>query len=317
MSVMAEARRLATEGRHADGAALVERAAAERDAEAMFVLAHWRLYAMHGPRDLATALLLLEGAGELGHIEAVRVHAALVGNGTGCQADPALAKALLERIRDRDTQADAQLVLAQAMRAEEEFSAAMGEMLSGSPLVKIVRAAFTAQECAYLRAAAHPRLQPSFVIDPASGRRMAHPVRNSTGTNFGPIEEDLVVRRINLRLALLTGTDVTCGEPLHVLHYVPGQEYRLHSDALSGTENQRDWTALIYLNANYAGGETRFETGGLAVRGAEGDVLIFRNVDAAGRPDAATRHAGLPVTSGTKWLASRWIRRYPYNAFAG
>jgi prolyl 4-hydroxylase len=35
---------------------------------------------------------------------------------------------------------------------------------------------------------------------------------------------------------------------------------------------------------------------------------MFSNVDADGRPDPLSEHAGLPVTSGTKLIASRWIR---------
>ena len=35
---------------------------------------------------------------------------------------------------------------------------------------------------------------------------------------------------------------------------------------------------------------------------------LFRNAGADGRPDPLSLHAGLPVTKGTKHLASRWIR---------
>jgi prolyl 4-hydroxylase len=74
---------------------------------------------------------------------------------------------------------------------------------------------------------------------------------------------------------------------------------------------------LVYLNQGYAGGETEFELAGLTFAGGEGDALLFRNVDDSGQPDPATRHAGLPVTSGTKWLATRWIRQRPYHPWLG
>jgi len=49
------------------------------------------------------------------------------------------------------------------------------------------------------------------------------------------------------------------------------------------------------------------------VKGSTGDALIFRNVDASGRPDPAARHAGLPVIRGEKLIASRWIRERPLD----
>lgn len=313
MNAVAEGHRLAAAGRRAEGIALIERAADEGDAEALFMVAHWRLFAMEGPRDLAAAHRLLQRAGEAGHAEATRTLATLVGNGTGCPPDTGRARKLLESIRDVDGHAALQLVFGDRMRPLADFSPEMGEVLSQAPFIKLVPRAFTPEECGYLRVLAEPRLQPSFVIDPASGRRIPHPVRTSAGTSFGPTEEDWIVRKINERIARLSGTDVASGEPLHALRYEPGQQYRAHVDALPGEGNQREWTALVYLNAGYAGGETRFEEIGLNVRGEEGGVLIFRNVDEAGRPDPATRHAGLPVTGGTKWLATRWIRRSPFH----
>ena len=67
-------------------------------------------------------------------------------------------------------------------------------------------------------------------------------------------------------------------------------------------------TVLVWLNEGYGGGETAFPELGLTIEPGMGDALIFQNVDAGGRPDPRTRHAGLPVTHGEKWLASRWIR---------
>jgi prolyl 4-hydroxylase len=313
MNAISEAHRLAAAGRRAEGIAMIERAAVEGDVDALFMVAHWRLFAMEGPRDLAAAHRLLERAGEKGHAEATRTRATLIANGTGCPADADRARELLESIRDVDGFAALQLTFGDQMRPLEDFSAEMGEVLSESPFIKLVHGAFTEKECAYLRTSAKPRLQPSFVVDPASGRRMAHPVRTSTGTSFGPTEEDWIVRKLNERIARLSGTDVACGEPLHILCYAPGQEYKPHVDCFTGEDNQRDWTALVYLNTEYQGGETRFEKIGIDVRGQLGDVLVFRNVDEEGRGDPTTRHAGLPVTSGTKWLATRWIRRRPYH----
>ncbi|HEU0134522.1 MAG TPA: 2OG-Fe(II) oxygenase, partial [Allosphingosinicella sp.] len=90
--------------------------------------------------------------------------------------------------------------------------------------------------------------------------------------------------------------------------------YKPHMDALPAEPNQRILTALLYLSEDYEGGETSFPRTGLSYRGAAGDALIFSNVGADGRADPLALHAGLPVTRGTKYLASRWIRaaRFTY-----
>lgn len=313
MSAISEAHRLAAAGRRAEGISLIEQAAEAGDAEALFMVAHWRLFAMEGPRNLEAAHHLLERAGRSGHVEAVRVRATLIANGTGCSPDSTRARELLESIRSVDGFAALQLTFGDRMRPLEDFSPDAGEVLSQSPFIKLVRGAFTKEECGYLRVSAEPKLQPSFVIDPANGRRIPHPIRTSTGTSFGPTEEDWIVRKINERIARISGTDAACGEPLHILRYEPGQQYRPHLDALPGENNQRDWTVLVYLTGDYSGGETRFDEIDLTVRGEEGDALVFRNVGEEGRADPATRHAGLPVGDGLKWLATRWIRRRPHH----
>jgi prolyl 4-hydroxylase len=98
-----------------------------------------------------------------------------------------------------------------------------------------------------------------------------------------------------------------------VLSYAPGQEYRQHSDAIGGVapNQQRVLTFLVYLNEDYEGGETAFPAAGIKVRGRTGDGLLFRNASAEGVPDPCAVHAGLPVTSGAKLIASRWIRAAP------
>ena len=72
--------------------------------------------------------------------------------------------------------------------------------------------------------------------------------------------------------------------------------------------NRRPWTALIYLNEGYEGGATAFVQTDLQVKGGTGDVLIFCNAGLDGRREPLAEHAGLPVTAGMKFLATRWIR---------
>jgi prolyl 4-hydroxylase len=139
------------------------------------------------------------------------------------------------------------------------------------------------------------------------------PIRTSLGAAFPFTAEDPVLHAINRRIAKLTGTSYEQGEPLQVLSYAPGQQYRLHSDALPSGTNQRVLTLLVYLNNDFEGGETAFPDLGISHRGGAGDAIVFANVDAAGRPEMRARHAGLPVRRGRKWLLSKWIRERPLD----
>jgi prolyl 4-hydroxylase len=158
-----------------------------------------------------------------------------------------------------------------------------------------------------------PMLRPSVVVDPQTGKQVPNAVRTSSAAAFPFVDENLAIHALNRRLAAASGTDVRSGEPLQVLHYAPGERYHEHSDALPGVapDQQRVLTFLVYLNEDYEGGETSFPAAGLKVRGRTGDGLLFRNASPDGRPDERALHAGLPVTSGVKHLASRWIRAAP------
>jgi prolyl 4-hydroxylase len=108
-----------------------------------------------------------------------------------------------------------------------------------------------------------------------------------------------------------------------VLHYSPGERFELHADFLEPStpelareiqvRGQRAATFLIYLNEGYEGGETDFPRVGVRYKGARGDALLFSNIDVAGAPDYQTVHAGLPPTTGEKWLLSQWIRTRPLS----
>ena len=312
MNVLDEAHRLARSGRRRDAAALVARAADGGDPEALFALANWRLYGLNGPRDATAAHPLLGRAAAAGHAEAARLQAGLVASGTGCPADPERAAEMLRALAPHDREARRQVELLDAMAGTNGEV----ETLSADPPIRLVHGLFSADECAWLIERATPALRPSVIVDPATGRPRADPVRTSDGMNFGPSQEDAVVAALNRRIAAATGTRYECGEPLHVLRYSPGQQYRPHLDALPGVANQRERTALVYLNAGYQGGETVFPELGLSAKGEAGDGLIFRNVDGEGRSDPRTRHAGAPVAGGVKWLASRWIRARRFDPFA-
>ncbi|HEY0147916.1 MAG TPA: 2OG-Fe(II) oxygenase [Allosphingosinicella sp.] len=316
MSIMVQMRELARLGRQGEAVALVAQSAEAGDGEACFVLANWRLWGLYGLRDLEACHLLLERAASASFNEAARLRAYLVANGTGGSADFAQGVALLQAIASVDENARTQIAMLEEMPLPEEVGGLERETLSPDPSITLIRGLLTPNECGYLIAQAAPMLRPSLVVDPITRRSRPDPTRTSSGMNFDPSTEDLVVNAINRRLAAVTASPFECGENLSILRYEPGQEYVPHVDALPAVANQRHITALVYLNEDYTGGETSFVSLGIEVKGSVGDCLIFHNSGADGRPDMRTRHAGQPVTSGVKWLASRWIRQMPYDRFA-
>ncbi len=287
-------------------------AATEGEVEAMAELAHWRIIGDLVGRDLRAARDLLRQAGEAGDRESQLVHAYFLAAGVGGASDWAGARTALSRLAQNDPGIATQLRLVDAMDLGPDGfpkSTAVADRISERPLVESCRGLLSPAECDYLRDKGTPGLRPAVVVNPATGQLIPHPVRVSDGMTFGVYDEDLVINAINRRIAAFSGTALDQGEPLQLLRYGIGGEYRPHMDGIAGEPNQRILTLLVYLSDAYDGGETSFPRVGLSFRGRKGDALLFCNVDAADRPDPRSLHAGLPVRRGVKLIATRWIRR--------
>ena len=262
-------------------------------------------------RRLDPARALLRKAVDAGHVDAALMEVALTANGSGTPADWSAAMTLLEVAAERDKIARRHLQLLLAMDLDEAGSprvAPRRERLSDAPDVVRFKGFLSLEECAHIAMTARDLLEPSYVVHPQTGHHVEHPIRTSHGAVIGPTREDLVIRAINQRIAAISDTDVDQGEALAILRYQPGQQFRMHHDAIAGASNQRIKTVLLYLNAGFVGGETYFPVPKLTIEPAPGDAILFVNADANTAPDPRATHAGLPVVSGVKWLATRWIR---------
>ncbi|MBO9698033.1 MAG: 2OG-Fe(II) oxygenase [Sphingopyxis sp.] len=290
---------------------LVSDAARRGDPHALNELALWHVYGSPLRRDFGLARLFFGRAGEAGHKAAAITHAVFVALGAGAEPDWRAALGLLRAAADRDPLAARQLAIIDGMDIDENgrpLSLPAITQRAMSPDVQQFRALLSSDECAHVMALAEPLLIPSIVIDSRTGRQSPNPVRTSFGAVLGPIQQDLVVHALNLRIAAATRTNIDHGEPLVVLRYRPGQQYREHHDGLPGEQNQRHRTMIAYLNDGYGGGETTFAAAGLAIRGSVGDAISFANTFPDGRIDERSRHAGQPVQYGSKWICTRWIR---------
>ena len=293
------------------GMDLLGQAARSGDAGALEMLAAMALSGDMVNRDLALSRDLYGKAAQAGSTSAAATYRAFVANGTGGAADWGAAIKLLEGAAQSDADAVREMKAIRAMQlgeAGEPKGPFPSEQLSSSPEVQLFSGLFSAEECDFLIERSAPSLRPSLVVDPQTGQQVPNPVRTSDAIGFPLVSESPAIHALCRRLAEASNTHVKQGEPLQVLRYRPGQQYRPHFDAISDSENQRVLTFLVYLNDDYKGGETEFLSTGLKVKGKKGDGLLFRNADSSGVPDPSAQHAGLPVSAGEKFLASRWIR---------
>lgn len=308
--LLAQAFALSKAGRNPEAILIINQLAAQDEAEAIFVLAEMKWRGGMVPQDPVQAREHYRRAGEAGHPQAAMIFTNLLANGVAGERDWPQALARLRAEAKQYPLRRLQLELIEKMAldaAGDTTSLPEAQVLSTAPSVTLFPRLFSAGECDYLTQIAEPGYQPSVVYD-AQRRLQRDPIRTSDGSTIHWQIEDPLVHVLNRRLAVATGTDAAQGEAMQILRYRPGQQYRNHYDFVQSSDNQRFQTALIYLNHDYKGGETCFVKTGLKVKGRKGDALVFRSALPDRTLDPLSEHAGLPVLSGTKLLASRWIR---------
>ena len=315
-NVTDQAQQLIERGNAQGAAMLLKQAEQAGDATAARELGYWLLEGRIVRRNLAESRAYFERGADLGDGRSAAIARAFIAGGVGGPSDWPRAMELLRGAAAQDPAAQTQLALLQKMSlgpSGDPQGTFPSETLSESPEVRLFPKFFSPDECEFLIESARPSLQPSFVIDPYSGREIPNPIRTSRGVAFPFVDENPAIHALNRRIAAASATDVRAGEPVQVLSYAPGQQYREHSDALPDVApgQQRVLTFLVYLDEDYDGGETAFPAIGLKVRGRRGDGLLFRSAANDGTPDPNAIHAGLPVTRGVKHVASRWIRAAP------
>lgn len=298
------------EANDARGVELVRTIASRGDPDGLFLLAQLMLSGTMVQQDAVKGRQLLEAAASRGHGQANIIVTNLLASGVAGKRDWPIALQRLAAEARVIPERRAALELIESMELDTQgdpLSTPESKLLSNRPHAVLFEKGLSAAECAYLVKATNELFEPSMVYD-ASNRRVRDTIRTSDGATINWLMEDPAVVALNRRIARATGTRYEDGEALQVLRYSPGQQYHPHFDWIDSAENQRIWTALVYLNDEYEGGATAFVRTGLQVRGCTGDMLLFSNADPEGNGDPLAEHAGLPVTAGTKYLATRWIR---------
>lgn len=174
------------------------------------------------------------------------------------------------------------------------------------------------EECAQVIERATPRLTPSTVINPATGKGEVTNHRQSEGGLFKRGEDEFIAM-IEARISRLINQPVENGEGMAILHYNPGDQYHPHYDYFPiqnpGSHvrmqigGQRICTFIMYLNDVAEGGATHFPEAGITIHPKKGSALYFQYCNEEGKVDPLTLHAGLPVLAGEKWIMTKWMRQ--------
>jgi prolyl 4-hydroxylase len=280
------------------GIATLRDAALRGGGEAAAVLSVCAAWGVGQPRDIDAALDHLRRAAQLG-LEPARRELELLARDSAL--DPAALRAKIDLSAWRS-----------APPARIQFE---------KPRIVVIERFADPQECQWLIGrAASGGLQRAKVYRSSSTAQVAE-TRTNREMSFTIFNADVVLSLIRDRISAAVGAPVSHFEITKLLHYSPGEQFALHADFIEAktpelarelaARGQRSATFLIYLNDGYEGGATQFPGLSWQYRGGRGDALLFSNVDASGGPDYDTIHAGMPPTSGEKWVLSQWVRTRP------
>jgi prolyl 4-hydroxylase len=199
-------------------------------------------------------------------------------------------------------------------------------MCTEDPVCASLGNVLDADECRALIELARPRLQPSTLVDPATGQDIVSDKRASWGMFFR-LEENEFIARLDRRFSRVMNLPLENGEGLQVLHYPTGAGSEPHHDYLLPTNpanreslqrsGQRISTLVTYLNDVAAGGHTVFPALGLATSPLRGNAIYFEYGDDRGQVDARSLHGSAAVTQGDKWVVTKWMRQRRFVSAGG
>lgn len=324
-------------GRHEDAINALASATSAGDLHAMSELGHRLLTGNRAPRLVSHGLSFIAEAARGGEGRALARLAALTAAGAHMRQNwPESLRLLGEAAAAGDESARGQLLSLQPTTAHSSIEDSpvdwralaarvrLDEWLCAAPTAPLhtkvhrVPNLVPAPACAWLIARARGRLEPARVYDAVIKRDMVHEMRTNTLANFDYATLDVVQFLVQARMSQSCGYRMQHFEAPMVLHYEVGQQITPHFDFIDVNapdyeqqlreQGQRMITFLLYLNDDYAGGETTFPKLGIVNRGTRGEGLFFLNAHQDRAPDRTMLHTGSPPTAGEKWIVSQFIR---------
>jgi len=272
-----------------EGIERVAAAASNGSGEALYLIALLTASGIGVPQDLRASLQHLQRAAEAGHRPAQTDLAALVGNW----------RLVSEMGAGKLPRAESWGRLCAAVDIAGWVRVPEGRIFSAEPRIAAVKQYISAPVCDWLIRLGRPHLKEAEIYDSKSGALRGDSSRTNTAAQLGLEQIDTVVAFVRARISALANVSIAGLETSQVLHYEVGQEFAAHCDFLDvnnpghaqdvAAHGQRALTVLIYLNDDYAGGDTAFPMLGRSFKGRKGDALIFWNLTPDGAPDGRTR----------------------------
>ena len=172
-------------------------------------------------------------------------------------------------------------------------------------------------ECDYMLLRYKSLLQPSMVLNPLNGNPMKDDIRTSEVAIITNQWVDWISRDVEVKMSRMSDTKPQHGEPLNLLRYKDGQEYKPHYDGFTDTQlkqtsiieegGQRTHTILAYLNS-LSEGATHFPKLEITIYPEKGKLVSFLNVDKNLALEKQSYHCGKPVFTNEKWMLTKWVR---------
>ncbi len=202
--------------------------------------------------------------------------------------------------------------------AKYKFEAQHEQELSIYPRIRLLKKSVPNLLGKILMVLMGQSLQPSMVYGRGQNLASYNNVRDNFSINFSQVQPFIPLAIIKYYFSKVASLSLGQSEPPMLMRYTAGQKFKPHHDyidektlsmnAYEKQLGQRVRTLLFYLNDDYVAGETYFNNLDIKIKGAEGDVLIFDNVDDQKHPIETSLHEGKAVINGEKWLLSIWYR---------
>lgn len=165
------------------------------------------------------------------------------------------------------------------------------------------------------------KCQKSSVIDYESGGSAISEFRTSS-TAYLFRKDNSVISEIEDAILTIVGIPEKYSEQIQGQYYKVGEQFKPHFDTLfPSSEKQkkdieifgnRTWTAMVYLNNTPKGGHTRFTELDLETVPNMGDMILWQNTrEGSNIPES--KHWGMPVEEGEKFILTKWFREKVYQ----
>lgn len=174
------------------------------------------------------------------------------------------------------------------------------------------------EEISHLLALSEDRFERSLVVAAEEGSEIID--ARTSQSAYLTVGGDNVLKYLEAKIANYFSWPVLKAEPIQVIKYQEGQEYKAHFDHFSKTTEaneylttqkfQRTATLIMYLKDCEEGGATTFPTLGMRFAAKRGSALFFRY--GTDELKNLMLHGGEPVLRGEKVIATKWFKTLHY-----